>query len=109
VSDMPEHDVYCLCQEHPVNECEHCICDRLAAARMEGTITGYTLDVDDEVGAIYISVSETSVAETIIVNDHINLDLDRHGNVSGIEILTEAPHIFPAIVSDNEEREGGAS
>jgi len=54
------------------------------------------LTYDKEVDAAYIylkEISEGEVAQTISINDSINVDLDSEGKVLGIEILNASENL----------------
>jgi uncharacterized protein YuzE len=45
------------------------------------------ITVDLETGASYIRIKEGKIAETQTIDEVVNADVDRYGNVLGIEIL----------------------
>jgi uncharacterized protein YuzE len=50
----------------------------------------FTVSVDPQTGARYLSITKyqtSGIRETVVVADGINVDLDRDGNVVGVEIL----------------------
>lgn len=47
----------------------------------------FLLTVNDSTDSAYILLRYGDVDRTQIVNDEVNLDLDKNGNVIGIEIL----------------------
>jgi uncharacterized protein YuzE len=54
------------------------------------------MEFDKEADAAYIYFKEIGngeVAETISLNDSVNIDLDKHGKVLGIEILDASEHL----------------
>jgi uncharacterized protein YuzE len=53
-------------------------------------------EFDKEADAAYIyfkDISDGEVAETISLNDSVNIDLDKNGIVLGIEILDASEHL----------------
>jgi len=53
-------------------------------------------EFDKEANAAYVyfkDISEGEVAETISLNDSVNVDLDKNGKVLGIEILDASEHL----------------
>ena len=53
-------------------------------------------EFDKEADAAYIyfkEIGEGEVAETISLNDSVNIDLDKSGKVLGIEILDASEHL----------------
>lgn len=54
------------------------------------------IEFDKEADAAYVYFKEIGngeVAETITLNDSVNVDLDREGKVLGIEILDASEHL----------------
>ncbi len=54
------------------------------------------IEFDKEADAAYIYFKEIEngeVAETITLNDSVNVDLDKNGKVLGIEILDASEHL----------------
>lgn len=54
------------------------------------------MELDKEADAVYIYFKEIEngeVAETISLNDSVNVDLDKEGRVLGIEILDASEHL----------------
>ena len=45
------------------------------------------IEYDREVDALYIRLQEKNVERTVEIEDGLNLDLDEHGKLIGIEIL----------------------
>ena len=63
------------------------------------------VSVDHQAGAAYIELSEEPVARTVEFDPLINLDLDAHGVVVGIEILGEGVQIpFEQLATDYHVR-----
>ena len=65
-------------------------------------------EFDKEADAAYIYFKEIGngeVAETITLNDSVNVDLDKNGIVLGIEILDASKHLpsssFKSLVTTN--------
>jgi uncharacterized protein YuzE len=53
-------------------------------------------EFDKEADAAYIYFKEIAsgeVAETIVLNDSVNIDMDKSGKVLGIEILDASEHL----------------
>jgi len=66
------------------------------------------IEFDKEADAAYIYFKEIGngeVAETITLNDSVNVDLDKNGKVLGIEILDASEHLpsssFKSLVATN--------
>jgi len=64
-------------------------------------------EFDKEADAAYIyfkDISAGEVAQTISLNDSVNIDLDKNGKVLGIEILDASEHLpssaFKSFVSN---------
>lgn len=54
------------------------------------------IEFDKEADAAYVyfkEIENEEVAETISLNDSINVDLDKNGKVLGIEILNASEHL----------------
>jgi uncharacterized protein YuzE len=45
------------------------------------------IEYDKKADALYLSVSDTEIAETKSVSEYCNVDLDREGKIVGIELL----------------------
>ncbi len=65
-------------------------------------------EFDKEADAAYVYFKEIEngeVAETISLNDSVNIDLDKNGKVLGIEILDASEHLpssaFKSLVATN--------
>jgi len=66
------------------------------------------IEFDKEADAAYVYFKEIGngeVAETITLNDSVNIDLDKNGKVLGIEILDASEHLpsssFKALATTN--------
>jgi uncharacterized protein YuzE len=46
-----------------------------------------SMEIDQDVGAAYVRLSVGHVARTVEFSEDLNIDLDRHGVVVGIELL----------------------
>ena len=46
---------------------------------------------DVDAGAIYLTISDHEIAETIELTEHIYFDLDEHGELVGIERVGLSP------------------
>jgi uncharacterized protein YuzE len=46
-----------------------------------------SLEFDDEVNALYVRLRKGKVSSTEPLADNMNIDLDRDGNVLGLELL----------------------
>lgn len=57
---------------------------------------------DNEVDAKYVSIKEGKVYETKIINDWLFFDVDKNGNVLGVEILDSSKRAFSLFTFDNE-------
>ena len=47
----------------------------------------FSVELDELSAMAYVTFSDGPVAKTIAINDDLNIDLDVHGNVLGIEYL----------------------
>lgn len=47
----------------------------------------FSVELDELSAMAYVTFSDGPVAKTIAINDDLNIDLDEHGNVLGIEYL----------------------
>ena len=57
------------------------------------------IEFDKEANAAYVYFKEIEngeVAETIILNDSVNVNLDKSGKILGIEILDASEHLPPS-------------
>ena len=66
------------------------------------------IEFDKEADAAYVyfkEIEDGEVAETISLNDSVNIDLDKNGKVLGIEILDASEHLpsssFKTLVATN--------
>lgn len=46
-----------------------------------------SVEIDQDADAAYVQLSTGQVARTVEFSDHVNIDLDNHGIVVGIELL----------------------
>jgi uncharacterized protein YuzE len=46
-----------------------------------------SVEIDQDAGAAYVQLSAGHVARTVEFSEHLNIDLDQHGVVLGIELL----------------------
>jgi len=66
------------------------------------------MEFDKEADAAYVyfkEIADGEVAETITLNDSVNVDLDKNGRVLGIEIIDASEHLpsssFKSLVAVN--------
>jgi uncharacterized protein YuzE len=68
---------------------------------------------DKTADAAYIRLNSGPVAETLVVNDLINVDVDGDGRIIGVELLAASEQIDPGTLQNAEYRdlvaEGGTA
>ena len=58
------------------------------------------LDTEADVAYIYFKeIGQGEVAQTISLNNSINIDMDKNGVVIGIEIIDASKHLPPSLIN----------